>query len=297
VIAPVQQFAAWATVEKGLADSTVKAYVSDLKQVAGWMLAHDIQTWDEVHRGDLLDFLERAHEDGQEAATIARKLVSVKVFFRWLVHERLMSGNVTEVMDGPRLAKLLPSYLTEEEVTRFLDVYRDAKTDLLARRNKAMMELLYASGLRVSELVNLREEHMLWDQGLIRVTGKGGKTRIIPCGTPARRQIRAYIQYVRPRLLTPEGAAELFISHRGRKLTRERVWRIVKDTATAAGIDKHVSPHTLRHSFATHLLAHGADLRVIQEMLGHADIATTQIYTHVDASRLVSAHKSFHPRA
>ena len=289
-------FKIWMSIERGLSPSTVSAYLSDLRQLVEALEARGVNDWAGVTRDHLLDHLEGLTALGQEPHTLARKLVTFKVFLRWLAAEKKIPANVTEVMDGPRLWKLLPGFLTEEEVTRLLAVNARAK-DPLTQRNAAIFELLYASGLRVSELCDLRAEEVDLDARLLRVTGKGRKTRIVPFGDPAVVQLARYLREVRPVLLRDPGIAFLFLSHRGLRLTRERIWTLVKQTAIQAGITKDISPHTLRHSFASHLLAHGADLRVIQELLGHADISTTQIYTHVDQGRLREVHRQFHPRA
>ena len=227
--------------------------------------------------------------------SIARRLVAIKVFFRFLVQENLLEKDVTAVMESPRLWKILPGTLSVKEVDALLNgVFGD---DPLAVRDRAMMELLYASGLRVSELVGLTLEELHLDSDYLRCTGKGNKMRVVPVGGKAKDAIEKYLAEARPKLVKDPAVRQVFLTRRGTALSRKTVWKEIVLFARRAGITKKVSPHTLRHSFATHLLANGAPLRMIQEMLGHADIATTQIYTHVDQNRLKSVHQQFHPRA
>ena len=199
------------------------------------------------------------------------------------------------VLQGPRLGRSLPEMISVEEVGKLLDVWKDAK-EPLERRNRTMLELFYASGLRVSELAELRLNGLNFEDGMVRVLGKGSKERVVPMGRPAQEALKSYLKEVRPALDKTGAAPQVFLSKSGRALTRAMVWNIVRLAARLAGITKTVYPHLLRHSFASHLLAGGADLRVIQEMLGHADIGTTQIYTHVEADRLAAVHRQFHPR-
>jgi len=292
----IQQFGSYLAVEKGLAEKSLAAYGADLVQLGRFAQAAGVTSWGAVTRDCILDFLDQAKAGGQATATIARKLVAFKLFFRYLYQEKLLGANVTEVMDSPRLWRLLPTFLTTDEVGRLLGVY-NRRQDPLGQRNHVMLELLYASGLRVGELVGLRLDEVKFDPDLLRVTGKGEKTRLVPFGQPARKAVRRYLAQVRPQLLKGMACAHVFLSKSGRPLTRDRIWQIVKEAGKLAGIAKNISPHTLRHSFASHLLANGADLRVIQEMLGHADISTTQIYTHIDQGQLQRTHSNFHPRA
>ncbi len=291
----IRQFLTWAAVERGLAKNSIAAYGTDLRQLAVFLDDQGIKDWTVVSRDDLLDFLDTCLEDEQEATTIARKLVSMKVFYRFLHQERMIVANITEVMDSPRRRLHLPHYLTETEVTALLN---NKARDPLKRRNHLILELLYASGLRVSELTGLQVQAIDFERRVFRVIGKRNKTRLVPFGKPALHQLRFYLDKSRPQLLTGDvDPPELLLSKNGRALTRARIWQLVKESALEAGIGKHLYPHMLRHSFASHLLSHGADLRTIQEMLGHADIATTQIYTHIDQDRLIDIHKRFHPRS
>ena len=272
------------------------AYQTDLCQLADFLLDDGIKSWSAVKREHLHNFLDHCLDLQREASTIARKLVSIKVFFRWMFQEKLVPGNITEVMDSPRASRSLPHYLTEVEVKKLLNLHK-GNTDPLLVRNRLILEMLYASGLRVSELADLQRSQIDIDRHVFRVTGKGSKTRLVPFGTPAEKALKNYLENDRPELQSDKDIDTLLLSKNGNKLTRARIWQIVKEMALEAGIGKHLHPHMLRHSFASHLLSHGADLRTIQEMLGHADIATTQIYTHIDEDRLKDVHRKFHPRS
>jgi len=291
----LDQFIAFSALERGLADNTIAAYLNDLRSFVEFLDGHGVRTPDAVTRGQIMDFLEEARDTGMAPTSIARRLVAIKVFFRFLLQERVIRVDVTDVMEGPRLWQVLPDMLGVEEIERLLRVFRGK--DKLERRNRTILETFYASGLRVSEVAGLTVAGLLLEQGLVRVIGKGDKERIVPIGRPAQRALRSYLEKTRPLLDKTQAAVHVFLSVNGRQLTRDRIWGIVKEAARRAGIDKNIYPHILRHSFASHLLAGGADLRVIQEMLGHADIATTQIYTHVNRDRLTEVHRRFHPRA
>lgn len=241
------------------------------------------------------DYLAHKKRLGLAAPTIKLVVVAIKIFFRWLAQRGRLAKDPAEVLTLPRLSRYLPETMNELQVDRLLDgIPTNVPRGL---RDRAILELLYASGLRVSELVNAKLEFLDLDTRVIRVTGKGSKTRLVPVGTRACEAIKAYLDRERPTFVGKRTGSEIFLSSRGTKLTTVRVWQIVKQCAKNAGLDLNVYPHLLRHSFATHLLTNGADLRIIQEMLGHADIATTQIYTHVDQGRLKAVHLKFHPRA
>ena len=291
----LEQFIGYAALERGLADSTIDAYLHDLRAFVGFLSAHGRGHPAAVTRPDILDFLEQSHDAGLGPNSIARRLVAVKVFYRYLYQERVITTDVTHVMEGPRLWRILPGFLSVAEVDALLKAYR--KRDPLEHRNRAILETLYATGMRVSELAGLRLAGLKFDQEIVRVTGKGNKERIVPIGRPARAVLTSYLNEARPLLDKQGNATHVFLSVNGRTLTRARIWAAVKEAARRARLDKNVFPHMLRHSFASHLLAGGADLRVIQEMLGHADISTTQVYTHVDKQRLAEIHRQFHPRA
>ena len=287
-------FIAYLRLEIGLAAPTAKAYSTDLEFFFSFLENLGHRTPADVTRDDILDFLEREQSAGMEPTTIARRLVSIKVFFRYLVTERVIASDITEVMESPRLWKTLPDFLTIAEVNALLAAF--SEKDPLSIRNKAIMELLYASGLRASEIIALRLDGVNFKEGFLRVIGKRDKERIVPFGTEAENAMQDYLAHSRPKLDKTGSGITFFLSDNGLPLTRERIWMLVKLAVQKAGIEKNVHPHTLRHSFATHLLANGADLRVIQEMLGHASITTTQIYTHTDFSRIAEAHRRFHPR-
>ena len=282
-------------LERGLSLRTAKAYGADVELFIDYLEALHIHEWEEVRRDDIQDFLEEDRGRGMEPTTLARRLVSIKVFFRYLVEEQIVGNDVTDIMEGRRGRMLLPDFLTEGEVDKLLAAFTGE--DALSVRNRALLEVLYASGLRASEITQLRLEKVYFNEGYLRIIGKRDKERVVPFGREAAEFMRRYLEEARPKLDRSGRALEFFLSRTGHALTRERIWMIVKDAARLAGIEKDVHPHTLRHSFATHLLGHDADLRVIQEMLGHTDISTTQIYTHTDASRLAETHKKFHPRA
>lgn len=243
----------------------------------------------------LTDYLARRKKEGLAASSARIELVALKIFFRWLAARGKRVGDPAEPILPPRQEKHLPDTLNEEDARKLVESITGNSP--LDRRDRAILELFYASGLRLSELVQARLENLSLEEGWIRVTGKGSKTRLSPVGGAARVAIQDYLTLARPALVKPRTQSHVFLTINGTVLTRARVYQIVQERAQAAGLGDRVHPHLLRHSFATHLLNNGADLRVIQEMLGHADISTTQIYTHVDQKRLKQVHRQFHPRA
>ena len=284
------------TVERGLSENSVAAYTSDLKDAAGFFAQNRRESWRALNADDLLDYLQYCSEHPMKSSTVARRLISFRLLYSRLADEGRIESDFTAVMDSPRRWKILPDFLTEREVDRLLDAF-STSGDEFEMRNRLMLELLYSSGLRASELTSLKVTDCDFEGGVLRVTGKGSKTRVVPCGRPAFRLMRRYLQSARSVLAEKNPRAPwLLLSKSGRKLNREWVWRIVQEAAVKAGIDRGVHPHTLRHSFATHLLSHGADLRCIQEMLGHSDISTTEIYTHVDPNGALSVTRRLHPR-
>ena len=291
-------FAEHLVMERGLSANTLTAYRHDLESAAEFLADSGVTSWDKCTYDDLVDVLEDLYNKGFETSSIARHLVSIKVFFRYLAQEELIAANVAEIMDSPRLWKILPDFLSESEVGRLLNSFSTRGDDPLEFRNRVVLELLYSSGLRASEVATLPLRAVDFENELLRVEGKGSKVRMVPVGKPALRLLRKYVAEIRPELAGEKGAFQsaLFLSVRGRPLDRERVWQIVKIAAERSGITKNIYPHILRHSFASHLLSNGADLRAIQEMLGHADISTTEIYTHVESGRLLAIHRKFHPR-
>ncbi len=294
----IEHFSGYMALEKGLSKNSVSAYKSDLMDFIGFLKKNGCNSYSSTTRSNIISFLSDCKERGLEPSSMARRLVSIKMFFRYLFQEKLIPADITDVMDSPKLWKILPDFLSFSEINKLLKAFPETMKDPLTYRNRTILETMYSSGLRVSEAAGLKTGDVLFDQEILRVTGKGSKERIIPAGKPALKMIRKYMDEVRPQLLAEGGNSEfLFLSYRGQHLDRERIWAIVKEAAKIAGITKNIYPHTLRHSFASHLLENGADLRIIQEMLGHADISTTQIYTHVDQHRLLKIHKQFHPRA
>lgn len=291
----VDQFLDYTSLERGLSEHTRLAYSNDLAQWTAFLHRKNIHTANAITRRHILDYLMWEKDEGLSPASLARRLVSIRVFLRYLQQEGLLGINVTESMDSPKLWRLLPETLSPAEVERLLESPKLNRG--LGLRDRAILETLYGTGLRVSELCGLALDHLHFDAGYLRCRGKGNKERIVPLGGKAASYIKRYLNELRPSLLRKSPADFVFLNNRGKKLDRRSVWRMIHRQATTAGLARKVSPHTLRHSFASHLLGHDAPLRVIQEMLGHADIATTQIYTHVDSSRIKSVHQKFHPRA
>ena len=283
-------------MEKGLMPNSVAAYNSDLSDFVTYLNDNKQFSFTGVTRDDILKYLSECKNRGMESSSLARRLVAIKVLFRYLFQEKIIKNDITDVMDSPKLWRLLPDFLSFSEIESMLNVFSDIGKDPLTFRNRTLLEVIYACGLRVSEVAGLRIDNILSDQEILRVTGKGDKERIIPIGEKALNLLEQYVREIRPQLVTLPAEPTVFLSKNGKPLNRERIWAIVKESALRAGINKNIFPHTLRHSFASHLLENGADLRIIQEMLGHADISTTQIYTHVDQRRLLNVHKQFHPR-
>ncbi|NLB65817.1 MAG: site-specific tyrosine recombinase XerD [Lentisphaerae bacterium] len=291
----LDQFMDHLILERGLSENTRTAYSHDLDQFLHAMTRRGRKSIQEVQRRDIVDFLMEGKQRGLTTPTLARRLVAIKVFFRYLNQEGLLAANVADAMDSPRLWKVLPATLSLEEVDRLLQMPDTSKVTGL--RDRAILETLYATGLRVSELTSLRLDGLHFDADYIRCVGKGDKERVVPIGQRAQAAVEAWLEHGRPQFARGGAERAVFLSRLGRPLARSTVWRHIHAYAREAGIRKTISPHTLRHSFASHLLAHGASLRTIQEMLGHADIATTQIYTHVDQERLQTVHQRYHPRA
>jgi integrase/recombinase XerD len=292
----IDRFILHLATERGLSVNYQADVRRTLEAFAAWFeKKHSSTNVAAVKTQHLTDRLAERKKGGLAASSARLELIALKIFFRWLSARGLRTGDPAEPVLPPRIDQSLPDTLNETEVRQLLESVRG--TEPLDRRDRALLELFYASGIRLSELVNARLENLSLEEGWIRVTGKGSKTRLTPVGSAARDSLAAYIAHARPALVKAKTSSHIFLSRRGTRLTTVRVWQIVRERATLAGLDpERVHPHLLRHSFATHLLNHGADLRVIQEMLGHADIATTQIYTHVDQARLRDVHRRFHPR-
>ena len=292
----IDRFIRFLAVEKGLSENYQLSVRRSLEAFAQWLDSeHNVDDVRKVETSHLTDYLaHRKLKDRLAASSLRVHLIALKIFFRRLAAKGTIAEDVAEKIDGPRLEKYLPDTLNEAAIKKLLESVDDGRP--LSRRDRAMLELLYSSGLRASELTGARLENLFLEDGIIRVTGKGNKTRVIPVGRGARSAIEDYLEFERPNLVSRHTGSEIFLSKWGKKLTTTRIWQIVKEKAKLAGIESNVYPHLLRHSFATHLLGNGADLRVIQELLGHADISTTQIYTHVDQKHLREIHRKFHPR-
>ena len=278
-------------MERGLSANTLQAYRTDLQHFLLWHHSRGGR-FDGTNTADILAFL--AAQGGRSVRSVARRLSSLRRLFQFLLRTGRMSVDPTATVESPRLGRSLPKSLTESEVDSLLqapDLQADAGI-----RDRAMLELLYATGLRVSELVGLRMDQVNLRQGVVRVLGKGGKERLVPMGEEAVAWLERYLGAARPVLLHNQPSAALFPGQRGTPLTRQAFWHAIKRHARKAGVAGNISPHVLRHAFATHLLNHGADLRVVQMLLGHADISTTQIYTHVAQERLKKLHAAHHPR-
>ncbi len=281
-------------VERGLSPRTIAAYRADLSRLGEWLEKRHHKELPDTTAGELAEHLRSLHRDGLSPRSIARRLSAVRGFFAFRIEEGNRADDPTAHLEAPKRIQRLPKVLTEDEVGRLLAAPDPERPNGL--RDKAMLELLYATGLRVSELVGLRLAQLRLDGGFLVAFGKGSKERIVPVGEAAERSVRRYLAEVRPVLV--RGRTDVvFVTRRGGGMTRQGFWKLLKGYGRAAGIDRPLSPHVLRHSFATHLLEHGADLRVVQAMLGHADISTTEIYTHVHRERLRQVYDRFHPRA
>ncbi len=286
-------FVNYLRVERGLSPRTVEVYRRDVRKFLQHCQVRRLEPTG-IERAQLVDFLGQLYKQGLDARTVARQLVSLRAFYRFLLQEEAVAADPTAEVASPRVWKRLPGYLTLEEVERLLR-QPDRKTPA-GLRDRAMLELLYATGLRVSELVGLEVTDLELEMGTLRCLGKGSKERVVPVGREAVNALREYLAAGRAKLARRPSSA-LFLSHRGRALTRQGFWKILRAYGRQAGIRSRLTPHRLRHSFATHLLERGADLRSVQLLLGHADISTTQIYTHVAQERLKQVYRAHHPRA
>lgn len=281
--------------ERGLSPRTLDAYARDVVRLAGFLEERGVGRPDGAGAEDLRQFIYHLKDLGLEASSIRRNLSAVRTYYRFLVAEGLAEADPTERLQSPRTWRRLPDVLRVEEVERLVDA--PDPDDRLYWRDRAMLEFAYASGVRVSELISMRTRDLILDEGMATVFGKGSKERVVPVGRSAVHALEAYLRETRPRLDRGESEGIVFLNARGRPLSRMGVWKILQKHVQRAGLEKRVTPHTLRHSFATHLLEGGADLAAVQEMLGHADISTTQVYTHVDREYLQDVHRKYHPRA
>lgn len=291
----LSRFLDFVVLERGLAANTADGYGRDLARHLMLLTDRGIEDPKEVSSEDVSALLRSLGDVGLEASSVARNLTAIRMFHRFLIAEGLADEDPTEHLKPPKLGRKLPRVLNVEEVER-LTLEPDISTPL-GLRDKAMLEMLYGAGLRVSELTGLERTHLLFKLDVLRVVGKGSRERVVPIGREAKTWVTRYLKEGRPQLEQAGSGQSVFLNQRGGRITRMGVWKLLRQHARSAGIEKDVSPHILRHTFATHLLEGGADLRAVQEMLGHADISTTQIYTHVDREYLKEVHRTFHPRA
>ncbi|MFC4022879.1 site-specific tyrosine recombinase XerD [Oceanobacillus longus] len=292
----IEDFFHFLQIERGLSDNTLQSYGRDLKHYMECIeKSRQKQAWEAVSRNDIMDFLYILKDEGKSSSTISRHVSAIRTFHQFLIREQIVTHDASLHIETPKKERKLPDVLSQNEVDRLLDIQ---KNTALAVRNKAMLELLYATGLRVTELITLKVSDLHLTMGFVQCLGKGSKERIVPLGDVAKSATENYLESSRQKLVkNNKQETALFVNQHGRPLSRQGFWKILKSLVQDAGINKTITPHTLRHSFATHLLENGADLRVVQEMLGHADISTTQIYTHVTKTRLKDMYKAYHPRA
>jgi integrase/recombinase XerD len=290
----IDSFLSMVAVEKGLAKNTIEAYSRDLCRLTEFLISQKVSSWEEVKPLHLRSYFSLLRKNGLSARSVARHVVTVRRLCRFMVSEELIRENPVPALFFIPPARKLPQTLSANDIRALLN--QPDSLDLLGNRDRAMLELLYATGLRVSELVSLQTQQINFQGNYLAVKGKGSKMRAVPFGRYASETVRCYLNEIRPRLLKGRSSLFLFITRSGKSLSRQAFWKLIRRYALAAGIEKRVTPHTLRHSFATHLLEGGADLRSVQSMLGHADISTTQIYTHVNGARLKEVHRRFHPR-
>lgn len=291
----IDEFLNYLIVERGLAENTIMAYRRDLEKFVLHLDSSGVKSIESVDKNALNRYLLKLKDRGLSSNSISRSLAAIKMFFRFLANENYLKDNITSVMESPKLWKKLPDALSISEVEKVLEAPN--ARNWLGVRDKACLELMYATGMRVSEITGLKLGDVNLDVGFVRCVGKGSKERIVPLGRAAKQAMERYLRKTRPELLKKKTLEPgLFLTRLGKRMSRQNFWKMIRRYTRQAGIKKHISPHTLRHSFATHLLEGGADLRVVQEMLGHANISTTQIYTHINKERLKSIHHKYHPR-
>ncbi|MBM3244280.1 MAG: site-specific tyrosine recombinase XerD [Candidatus Omnitrophica bacterium] len=290
----IDMFLNYISVERGLASNTIISYREDLESFMDFLKKHPPIQLSKTTRNDISNFMLQQKDRGLSSSSISRRLAAIKSFYRFLVREKILKADPTSLIDSPKLWKKIPETLSLNEVDSLLNA-PDLR-NIQGIRDKAILETLYATGMRVSEAGNLKLDNVNLDIGFLRCIGKGNKERVIPFGKKAIVAVKRYLEVSRPALLKKNESDILFLSRFGKKISRQSIWKIIQRYTKEAGIKKHIKPHLLRHSFATHLLERGADLRSVQEMLGHANISTTQIYTHINKDRLKSIHRMFHPR-
>ena len=291
----LDSFLAYLTIEKGLSKNTLESYGRDVRKFVLFLEENKISSVQEIKYENILDFLSHFKKQGFSDTTTVRTIVSIKQFFKYLLLEKIINADPTSQIHTPKMKKSIPSVISLEDVEKVLASPDESTPEGI--RDLAMLEVLYATGIRVSELIGLMLNDVNFEMGFVIVYGKGSKERIVPIGEQAQVKLKTYMELSRPLLLKQRESKELFVTRRGKGMTRQGFWKLIKTYALKSNITKPISPHTLRHSFATHLLERGADLRTIQIMLGHSDISTTQIYTHVENERLKEIHKKYHPRS
>ncbi len=293
----LNDFIFYLSVEKGLSTNTTNSYYTDLKKFFDFVLQKNIKSLKEIDRKVLEEFINYVNSQNISLRSQSRYLSSLRSFFKFLIDEGLINSNPVEKIDSPKIRRNLPDVLTVEEVFKILNAVQT--TDCKGIRDKAILETLYASGLRVSELINLKQRDVLKEQEVLIIFGKGAKERIVPIGSTALKWINEYQHKCRHifEKLGTDTKDILFLSKNGKKFSRMGIWKIIRNYALLVGLENKVHPHIFRHSFATHLIEGGADIRIVQEMLGHSDISTTQIYTHISKEHLIEVHRTFHPRA
>lgn len=290
----IDTFLSYLSVERGLARNTIVSYQKDLNFYIDFLGTYSITTLSKTTKNNIINFMLYQKDKGLSTNSIARRLAAIRMFYRFLVRERILKTDPTSLIDSPKLWKKIPETLTENEVDALLS--QPNIRNKLGIRDKAILESLYATGMRVSEAVNLKIDNLNLDIGFLRCIGKGNKERVIPIGSKAKNSIKRYLEVSRPILLKEKESDFLFLNRFSKRLSRQSLWKLIKRYAKEAKIKKSIKPHILRHSFATHLLERGADLRSVQDMLGHSNISTTQVYTHINKDRLKTIHRLFHPR-
>lgn len=282
-------------VERGLSENTIASYGIDLKLFLEYLRENEIPSFKQVNKEVIVNYMQAEKNNNKANSSILRSVSSLRKFFQYLAQEKIIEKDPMLLIDTPKKKQHLPQVLTKEEVEKLL--YSPNTGQVLGLRDRAMLELMYATGLRISEIINLKLEDLHLTMGTLQTLGKGHKERIVPVGDKAIKWVNRYLEEARPKLLKQKRSNYLFLNFHGNNLTRQGVWKNLKAEVKKAGIQKNITPHTLRHSFATHILENGADLRIVQELLGHADISTTQIYTHLSNKQLADIYNRAHPRA